>query len=133
MDTGKWSNNKPAQMLMLRRKHHASCVVGNSLIVHGGMNANYTVISNFISYDLRFKTWDEIECESQPLEPLAGHTFIAVTNNRRKVLPKMVMSEESLDNLKQIQIIGDEGIYCFGGINIHGQCTNNIMYFELNT
>ena len=65
---------------MIRRKHHAACVINNLMLVQGGIDSVGHVIDEFVIFDLESNDYKPVECEGDNLGPLAGHRFVTARN-----------------------------------------------------
>lgn len=119
------------------RRYHASCVFGNYLIVHGGLNERDKWLDSVCALSLSGITelendpdkefrWLNVNAENQGLGPTAYHTCNAVLEVEHYRSAKLV-TLTSMADAKSFQAkIPYEGIYYFGGRNALG--ANNDVY-----
>lgn len=68
---------------MNRRKHHAACIVGDQMIIHGGIDQNGDVLYDILAYDIELHDYRAFEYNKK-LGPLAGHSFVVVNTDEKQ-------------------------------------------------
>jgi len=119
------------------RRYHASCVFGNYIILHGGLNERDKWLDSLYALNLSGITeleaesdrefrWLNINTENQGLGAIAYHTSNAVLDVDHYRTIRLVTLTSMADNKSPQSKIPYEGIYYFGGRNALG--ANNDLY-----
>lgn len=116
-------NEIPCEGLQLEPRHyHSSVVVGNQLLIYGGLNGQLTYLSDLLSLYLtkvhdpeRQSRWIQIYPKGPKPGPLAYHTCHLVIHPDRYRSPGQI----SLFTLPDLRLgrpkVEYEGVYFFGG------------------
>jgi len=123
------------------RRYHTSCIFGNRLIVHGGLNEKDRYLDNMCSLTLIGLSeegpdsdsglrWAALKADNQGLGAIAYHTCSLVLEHERYGNSKS-LTLMSMPELKSTQgKIAVEGIYYFGGRNSLG-ATNDLYILRI--
>lgn len=119
------------------RRYHASCVFGNYLVVHGGLNERDKWLDSTCALSLsglaeleadpdRDFRWLNVNADNAGPGPLAYHTCNAVLDADHYRTARLIALTSMADNKSNQSKIPYEGIYFFGGRNALG--ANNDVY-----
>ena len=54
-------------MLMWRRKHHAACIIGAQMLIHGGIDTTGTILDEFVACDMVSDHYRKVEIDQKGL------------------------------------------------------------------
>lgn len=148
--TEKYKQLDPSGNLPEGRKHHASCIVGQYMFVHGGIDQSAKVMNELLMFDIVDTKWTKINFKSKEVDlnssdihlsdidvdynpKLYGHTMIAIFEQERyrNIEAVNLWYLPELSKLsKKVRLLRHEGILSFGGYShdldpITGMHTNN--------
>jgi hypothetical protein len=128
-----WEQVPWREKVVYGRKYHAAVMIGQNMLVHGGIKPSNNVIDEMILFNITNNKWTDVQNVSNSPGQLAGHKLVLILENER--LPyESSLSLRSLPKLTSIKrVIKNEGIYCFGGINDEGVCNNDLQFLNLNS
>ncbi|KAE8677779.1 Acyl-CoA-binding domain-containing protein 5 [Hibiscus syriacus] len=81
LETGTWSILKTNGKAPISRGGQSVTLVGTTLVIFGGQDANQTLLNDLYILDLETMTWDEIDAAGVPPSPRSDHA-VAVNAER---------------------------------------------------
>ena len=136
-----WREIIPNGAYLEPRRYHTSCLFGNYLIVHGGLNDKDYFLGDLFSLNVsgliestneleKSFRWLIIKPENHGLPPTAYHTCSLVLDPDKYRLVRL-MTIISMPDIKHAkQRITHEGLYFFGGKNTSGP-TNDLYILKI--
>lgn len=94
-----WKGIKWSELILSKRKHHASCVIGDTLVFHGGLDWFGYPLNEMVAFDLSIGSLREIVWKDHSLENISGHTFVSVVNDKTKGFPNYDHPTDSYTDL----------------------------------
>ena len=112
------------------RKYHIAEIIGQFMLIYGGMDENGKILSEPWALDLYRMKWISPKFSNKSLFPKVYlHSSCQVFNERIKFHPKFSLFK--IYNEKEyINFLKYEGIYIFGGINDEGKYMNDIYIIK---
>ena len=126
-----WKIYKPLGRLPDPRRNHGACVLGNTMIIFGGINNNSDVLNDFQAVNLDQMQWFPFKFTKDSVKPGARHSFSLNCVYHGNVL--------KVNNFEIFNIPGifdedftrkNSGIYLFGGKNDAGVVLNDLFCIQ---
>jgi hypothetical protein len=126
-----WRTYKPIGRGPEARRLHGACVVGNSMIIYGGMDSNGKILSDLHGLNLDVMQWFIPKLEKGSTKPSARHSF-TLTSVYHPSIYKQSHDIFSLSYPRDEEIWPKKvaGIYLFGGITANGP-TNEMWFLQV--
>lgn len=105
---------------VLPRKDHHAAIMGNSMIVYGGLFENGQITNEMLNLDLEYNDWSRIYFK-QNIEPFVQGACCSV-----------YMQKKSNNELTRLSDTVLDGVYYFGGRNAKGELQNKLKYLKPN-
>ena len=118
------------KQLVSWRKYHIAEIIGQFMLIYGGMDENGKIISEPWALDLYRMKWIYPKFSNKSIYPkIYLHSSCQVFNERIRFHPKFSLFK--INNEKEyINFLKYEGIYIFGGINDEGNYMNDIYIIK---
>lgn len=126
-----WKIYKPIGRLPDPRRNHGASIVGNSMIIYGGINNNSEVLEDFQAVNIDLMQWFTIKFTKDTEKPHSRHSF-TMTN----VYHSNTLKQSGYDIFNMPGVFDEDftrknsGIYIFGGMNEQRKVLNDLYLFQ---
>lgn len=126
-----WRTYKPLGRGPEGRRLHGACVVGNSMVIFGGMDSNGKILADLHGLNLDIMQWFVPKVEKGTVKPSARHSF-SLTSVYHPSIYKQSHDIFTINYPRDEEIWPRKvaGIYLFGGVNSQGP-TNEIWFLQV--
>ena len=111
------------------RKNHISLLIGNHILIYGGIDCNNNYLNDCWIYDLSKKKWDLLDFRGRYPPPLGFHSCCIALEKEQLSSPMLSIYNKPLSNRKTLPLLKLEGVFFFGGINETKIPTN--LFFQM--
>ncbi|CAG9335373.1 unnamed protein product [Blepharisma stoltei] len=126
-----WRSYKPLGRLPDSRRNHGAALIGNTMIMYGGIDSNGKTLADLHGLNLESMQWFSIKLDKASEKPGLRHSFTLTS-----VYHPAVLRQYSND-IFNLPSIHDEvfskkncGIYLFGGMNKSGIVCNDLYILQ---
>ena len=125
-DTKKILNKKDVEW----RRNHISVVVGNVMLIHGGIDEYDIILSDTWILDFSNYKWYKLETKGSTPPPLAYHCCTLVYDERLYL--NWHIYKSTIDPAKQYEKkIKIDGLYIYGGMDDHRNINNDLRILKI--
>ena len=126
-----WKIHKPLGILPDPRRNHGAALIGNTMLIYGGIGNDHNTLSDFQGLNLENMQWMSLKFSKDSIKPGKRHSF-TITSVYHPAIFKQFNNE--IFNLPPIY--DDEftrkncGMYIFGGMNDSGNVLNDLYLLQ---
>jgi N-acetylneuraminic acid mutarotase len=130
----RWKYLKATGNFVVTRRYHSASMVGNQMLVFGGLSERNKVLGDLAVLDIRKLKWKNLQVLEGPT-PLAFHSAVTV-------VPKEYLSSPDFDifNMPEVKLkdnggmnVKQPGVYIFGGKDEAGVVHATLWILKLGT
>lgn len=126
-----WKIFKPLGRLPDPRRNHSASIVGNTMLIYGGINNNSEVLSDFQAVNLDLMQWFTIKFRKDSVRPGARHSF-TMTSVYHPSISKFTSEIYNIPGIYDEEFTKkNTGIYIFGGMNAEGKVFNDLYLIQV--
>ncbi|CAG9323042.1 unnamed protein product [Blepharisma stoltei] len=126
-----WRSYKPLGRLPDARRNHGAALVGNTMIMYGGIDSNGKTLADLNGLNLEAMQWFSIKLDKTSEKPGQRHSFTLTS-----VYHSGMLRQYSSDIFNLPHIYDDIftkkncGVYLFGGMNKSGVVSNDVYLLQ---
>ncbi|CAG9331840.1 unnamed protein product [Blepharisma stoltei] len=126
-----WQTFKPLGRPPDARRNHGAVIIGNTMIIYGGIDSNSRVLSDLCGLNLEAMQWFVTKIDKGSVKPGPRHSFSFTSAYHPGVFRQSSNDIFSLPNVyDDIFTRKTSGIYLFGGMNHHGVIFNDLYMLQ---
>ena len=126
-----WKIYKPLGRLPDPRRNHGAVIIGNSMIVYGGINNNSEVLDDFQAVNIDQMQWFAMKFTKDTQKPRERHSFTMTAAFHPNTLKQTNFDIFNLPGVFDEEFTRkNSGIYIFGGMNGNRKVLNDLYLFQ---
>jgi hypothetical protein len=126
-----WKIHKPLGRLPDPRRNHSAVVVGNTMLIYGGIGSDHTTLSDFQGVNLENMQWFTPKFTKETLRLGSRHSFSMTPVFHSTILKNFLNEIYNVPTLVDEEFTRkNSGIYIFGGMNADGKVLNDLYLVQ---
>ena len=131
IQTLQWKIHKPLGILPDPRRNHGAALIGNTIIIYGGIGNDHNILSDIQIVNLDIMQWVPFKYSKDSARPGKRHSFTIVS-----VYHPNMLKQHNGEIFNLPSIYDDDfnrktcGLYIFGGMNSAGNVLNDLYLLQ---